>query len=134
MWHPVWWLETLLAVSRGEDAPSVSEVEWPGPVTTIARIRELWSEWTSFVGGSVRPVDDAGTAVVTRRRSSAGGPSYADGVEQVPTIEDSRGVDISQIRRQLRMTVPERVRSMVEVANTMLAIQERAQASLRREL
>lgn len=62
------------------------------------------------------------------------GPSYADGVEQVPTIEDSRGVDISQIRRQLRMTVPERVRSMVEAANTMLAIQERAQASLRREL
>jgi hypothetical protein len=55
-------------------------------------------------------------------------------VEQVPIIEDSRGVDISQIRRQLRMTVPERVRSMVEVANTMLAIQERAQASLRREL
>jgi hypothetical protein len=54
-------------------------------------------------------------------------------VEQVPTIEDSRGVDISQIRRQLRMTVPERVRSMVEAANTMLAIQERAQASLRRE-
>ena len=73
------------------------------------------------------------TAVVARRRSSAGGPSYADGVEQVPIIEDSRGVDISQIRRQLRMTVPERVRSMVEAANTMLAIQERAQASLRRE-
>jgi hypothetical protein len=51
MWHPVWWLETLLAVSRGEDAPSVSEVEWPGPETTIARLRELWSEWTVFVGG-----------------------------------------------------------------------------------
>jgi len=58
--------------------------------------------------------------------------SYADGVEQAPLIEDSRGVDVSQIRRQLRMPVPERVRSMVEAANTMLAIQERAQASLRR--
>jgi len=53
-------------------------------------------------------------------------------VEEAPPIEDSRGVDISQIRRQLRMTVPERVRSMVEAANTMLAIQQRAQASLRR--
>ncbi|MSW77849.1 MAG: hypothetical protein F2681_00165 [Actinobacteria bacterium] len=53
-------------------------------------------------------------------------------MEQIPLIEDSRGVDISQIRRQLRMTVPERVRSMVEAANTMLAIQERAHASLRR--
>ena len=47
-------------------------------------------------------------------------------------IEDSRGVDLSQLRRQLRMTVPERVRSMVEVANAMLAVQEHAQASLRR--
>ena len=47
-------------------------------------------------------------------------------------IEDSRGVDVGQIRRQLRMTVPERVRSMVEAANAMLAVQEHAQASLRR--
>ena len=54
-------------------------------------------------------------------------------MEEARAIEDSRGVDVSQIRRQLRMTVPERVRSMVEVANTMLAIQKRAQASLRRE-
>ena len=23
MWHPVWWLETLLAVSRSEDAPEL---------------------------------------------------------------------------------------------------------------
>jgi hypothetical protein len=53
-------------------------------------------------------------------------------VEAVPPIEDSRGVDISQIRRQLQMTVPERVRSMVEAANIMLEIREHAQASLRR--
>ena len=46
-------------------------------------------------------------------------------------IEDSRGVDVSQIRRQLQMTEPERERSMVEVANTMLAIQQRAQATRR---
>lgn len=59
------------------------------------------------------------------------GPSYAGGVEMPPT-EDSRGVDIAQIRRQLRMTVPERVRSMVDAANTMLEIQGHAQATLRR--
>jgi hypothetical protein len=53
-------------------------------------------------------------------------------VEQVSSIEDGRGVDVGQIRRQLQMTVPERVRSMVEVANTMLAIREHAWASLRR--
>ncbi len=64
MWHPVWWLETLLSVSRGEDAPSVSEVEWPGPATTIARIRELWSEWTSFVGGLTD--DDLRSGQLTR--------------------------------------------------------------------
>jgi hypothetical protein len=54
-------------------------------------------------------------------------------VEQVTPIEDSRGVDVGQIRRQLAMTVPERVRSMVEAANTMLEIQRHARGSLRRE-
>lgn len=41
-------------------------------------------------------------------------------------IEDSRGVDISQIRRQLRMSVEERVGYMVEVANTLLEIRKTA--------
>jgi hypothetical protein len=45
-------------------------------------------------------------------------------------LEDSRGVDIGQIRRQLRMTVPERVRTMVAAANVLLAIQASAEASL----
>jgi hypothetical protein len=44
-------------------------------------------------------------------------------------MEDERGVDIGQIRRQLAMTVPERVRSMVHAANALLAIQATAQAS-----
>lgn len=48
-------------------------------------------------------------------------------------IEDQRGVDISQIRRQLRMPVPERVREMVHAANVMLDIQRTVQASLRRQ-
>jgi hypothetical protein len=54
-------------------------------------------------------------------------------VEQLPVIEDERGVDVSQIRRQLRLTVPERVRTMVEAANVMLSIQETARASLQRQ-
>jgi hypothetical protein len=45
-------------------------------------------------------------------------------------LEDSRGVDVGQIRQQLRMTVPERVRTMVDAANVLLSIQARAQASL----
>ncbi|MHB1130562.1 MAG: hypothetical protein ACYC06_11100 [Ilumatobacteraceae bacterium] len=45
-------------------------------------------------------------------------------------LEDHRGVDISQIRRQLRMSVQERVRDMVHVANVMMDIQKTAQASL----
>lgn len=51
----------------------------------------------------------------------------------LPVIEDERGIDISQIRRQLALSVPERVRVMVEAANAMIAIQERAQAQLTRE-
>ena len=38
-------------------------------------------------------------------------------------IEDERGVDISQIRRQLQMLVEERVQHMVEAANTFMEIQ-----------
>jgi len=45
-------------------------------------------------------------------------------------LEDWRGVDISQIRRQLQMSVEERVRDMVHVANVMLDIQKTARASL----
>jgi len=50
----------------------------------------------------------------------------------LPVVEDERGVDISQIRRQLALPVPERVRVMVEAANAMITIQERAQAQLTR--
>lgn len=40
--------------------------------------------------------------------------------------EDERGVDVAQIRAQLRLTVPERVRIMVEAANRLIAVQEEA--------
>ena len=54
-------------------------------------------------------------------------------MEQLPTVEDARGVDVGQIQRQLRMSVPERVESMLHVANVMMSIQKTAQASLRRQ-
>ena len=54
-------------------------------------------------------------------------------MDALAPIEDERGVDIGQIRRQLRLPVPERVRTMVEAANVMLAIQRTAQESLRRQ-
>lgn len=45
-------------------------------------------------------------------------------------LEDERGVDISQIRAQLRLSVPERVRTMVEIANAKIAMQEKAKTQL----
>ena len=41
-------------------------------------------------------------------------------------IEDDRGVDIGQIRRQLRLPVEERVRHMVDVANKLMEIRATA--------
>ena len=38
--------------------------------------------------------------------------------------EDERGVDIGQIRGQLKLTVAERVREMVHAANVVITIQE----------
>lgn len=45
--------------------------------------------------------------------------------ELVPAIEDGRGVDVTQIRQLLRMTVAERVAEMVAASNTVLDIQAR---------
>jgi hypothetical protein len=42
-------------------------------------------------------------------------------------IEDERGVDISQIRRQLQMSVEERVQHMVEVSNKFMEIRSHVQ-------
>lgn len=38
--------------------------------------------------------------------------------------EDERGVDVGQIRSQLRMSVEDRVRHMVDVANTFMTIRD----------
>ena len=41
--------------------------------------------------------------------------------------EDWRGVDITQIRAQLRLSVEDRVRHMVEVANVFMDVRLRVQ-------
>lgn len=38
--------------------------------------------------------------------------------------EDERGIDVTQIRAQLRLTVEDRVRHMVEVANVFMGIRQ----------
>lgn len=43
-------------------------------------------------------------------------------MDPMPTIEDGRGVDVSQIRRQLRMSVEDRVRHMVDVTNRLMEV------------
>lgn len=41
-------------------------------------------------------------------------------------LDDERGVDVAQIQAQLRMSVPERLRTMVAVANAQIAMREAA--------
>lgn len=50
-------------------------------------------------------------------------------MDEEPTLEDWRGVDVGQIREQLRMSVAERVRVMVDAANRMLEVQDHARAA-----
>mgnify|MGYP006271955773 CR=1 FL=1 len=38
-------------------------------------------------------------------------------------LEDERGVDVAQIRVQLALSVPERVRTMVDAANRLIELQ-----------
>ena len=49
-------------------------------------------------------------------------------------LEDWRGVDVGQIRRQLSMSVEERVRDMVDVANKLISMREYAAASRARKI
>ena len=50
------------------------------------------------------------------------------------TLEDWRGVDVGQIRRQLQMTPKERVRDMVHAANVFMAIREHAVSARRNKV
>lgn len=45
---------------------------------------------------------------------------------ETASLEDWRGVDIGQIREQLRLPVKERVRVMVEAANLLLSVHDHA--------
>ncbi|MFM7872405.1 MAG: hypothetical protein ACKOA6_09375 [Actinomycetota bacterium] len=47
-------------------------------------------------------------------------------MDSTSPLEDWRGVDVGQIRAQLKLSVAERVRVMVEAANTMITMQEHA--------
>lgn len=49
-----------------------------------------------------------------------------DATLPLTALEDARGVDVGQIRAQRRLPVAERVRTMVEAANVLLAIQATA--------
>ena len=60
-------------------------------------------------------------------RTAARIRAYDVAMTDLPVIADERGVDVSQIRRQLALPVPERVRVMVEAANTMIAMADHAQ-------
>lgn len=51
---------------------------------------------------------------------------YVEVMDRLPIIEDSRGVDGGQIRRQLRMSVEDRVRHMVDVTNKLMEVRETA--------
>jgi hypothetical protein len=48
--------------------------------------------------------------------------SDAVAMQQVSGIEDHRGVDVSQIRRQLRMSVEDHVQYMVDVTNKLMEV------------
>ena len=52
--------------------------------------------------------------------------AYTDAVDAWKNPnEDERGVDVTQIRSQLRLSVEDRVRHMVEVANVFMDIRQR---------
>jgi hypothetical protein len=51
MWHPIWWLSVLIAHAHGREIPAPESVEWPGPESSVATIRELWAEWMLFASG-----------------------------------------------------------------------------------
>ena len=47
-------------------------------------------------------------------------------MEATSSLEDWRGIDVGQIREQLRLPVKERVRVMVEAANVYLSVEDNA--------
>ena len=72
------------------------------------------------------PEFDLGSSSRTSRGRSPGEAPRILSVDSLSRCEDDRGVDVAQIRAQLRLTAPERVRVMVEAANQLLAVQNAA--------
>jgi hypothetical protein len=58
--------------------------------------------------------------------------SYAGGMDQLPTLEDSRGVDVGQIRDLLGLSVAERAAEMISVSNLIIEAQECARRARER--
>lgn len=61
-----------------------------------------------------------------RPEAQLSGATYTAGMQGASVLEDWRGVDVGQIRAQLRLSVKDRVRVMVETANVLLDVQEHA--------
>lgn len=61
MWHPIWWLTTLLAHTTGDPVPEPNEVEWPGNDASLPTLRELWETWVDVVDALDEADLDAGT-------------------------------------------------------------------------
>jgi hypothetical protein len=53
--------------------------------------------------------------------------------DAVSPLEDWRGVDVGQIRDQLRLSVKDRVRGMVHAANVLMSIRDHASAVRQRQ-
>ena len=55
--------------------------------------------------------------------------TYTSAMQGTSSLEDWRGVDVGQIREQLRLPVKERVQVMVDAANVLIALRDHARAA-----
>ncbi|WP_395156861.1 DinB family protein [Ilumatobacter sp.] len=72
MWHPIWWLSVLLGHAHGREIPAPESIEWPGPGSSVATIRELWAELMLFASGL--DDDDLGSGDLSRFPYTDGRP------------------------------------------------------------
>ena len=97
---------------------------------------EVWAAagtWNDVFGIEPHTLVEASGGAITDLKRGRFSWTYTDPMETTPTLEDWRGVDVEQIRRQLRMTPKERVRDMVRAANLLMSIREHAAAARRRQ-
>lgn len=124
------WTQAELAERAGVSQADISRLE-------NGRLDARWSTMRRLSAALASPATDPrrsladGSALDPAMGAAWDVDSDTAGLQDGPIVEDVRGVDVGQIRQQLRMCVAERVRVMVEAANTMLTVQEAAQTSLR---